>query len=387
MMSFIAFGEQDARNLRDLAPLVQPAASRIVETFYKHISTHPTTRIVLADRDAGGVRLREALTSWIRHLFCGTYDGNYFEKCAGVGRTHVSVGLGQHLMLAGLEIIRQELVQVIRRSVPPNLEEKLASLHKLLALDAAVTLEAYKESYSAQVRQTERDLVQDRLTQAEHLAQIGALAASIAHEVKNPLAGISGAIQVIRKDLAPNDPRRPIIAEVLGQIDRLDSAVKDLLLYARPNPPSIRPCDLNSIIDRVLKLLSAEPDMHDIKVEFRPEPHLPPIHADEAQFEQVLINLVLNAAQASREGDTVHITTASSDSTVRLTIRDHGHGMDELVRRRMFEPFFTTKAKGTGLGLSICRKIVEAHHGRTTIESRLGEGTTVLVDMPREPAQ
>ena len=287
-------------------------------------------------------------------------------------------------MLAGVEFLRQELVRVVRRNNLPQPEAKLASLHKLLALDSGLMLESYKEAYSARVRETERNLVQDKLTRAEHLAEIGSLAASIAHEVKNPLAGISGAIQVIRKGLEPDDPRRPIIAEVLGQIDRLDSAVKDLLLYARPNPPRIRQCDLDAIINRMLKLLGTEPDLQPVRVDYQSDRDLPPLPADEAQIEQVLMNLLLNAAQASREGDTISINVAANDSFLRLVLRDNGRGMDEIVRRRMFEPFFTTKARGTGLGLSICRKIVEAHHGRIDIETELGEGTTVTVDLPTE---
>jgi len=384
MKTFIGFGQEDAENLRALAPVIRPAVAEIVEHLYQEISRHAATREALAGSEARAARLRQSLTLWINSLFSGSYSQEYLKERAAVGQTYGRVELDQRFMLAGVEFLRQELVGVVRRSNLAQPEAKLASLHKLLTLDSGLMLESYKEAYSARVRETERSLVQDKLTRAEHLAEIGSLAASIAHEVKNPLAGISGAIQVIRKGLEPDDPRRPIIAEVLGQIDRLDSAVKDLLLYARPNPPRIRQCDLDAIINRMLKLLGTEPDLQPVRVDYQSDRDLPPLPADEAQIEQVLMNLLLNAAQASREGDTISINVAANDSFLRLVLRDNGQGMDDIVRQRMFEPFFTTKARGTGLGLSICRKIVEAHHGRIDVETELGEGTTVTVDLPTE---
>jgi signal transduction histidine kinase len=381
----IGFTNQDAANLRQLGPLVRPAVPGIVDAFYHTISRHAATRDILAGDHAVEGRLRQSLELWINSLFSGTYDQAYANRRAVIGAAHLRVGLPQHAMFVGMEIMWQQIADLIRNSQVPQHEAQLASLHKILTIDFALILEAYKQSYSDQVRESERSLVRDKLTRAEHLAEIGSLAASIAHEVKNPLAGISGAIQVIRKGLQPDDPRRPIITEVLGQIDRLDSAVKDLLLYARPNPPRILKCDLNAIIERVLKVLRAEPDMRSIVVDFQPDPQLPPLPADEAQIEQVLINLLLNAAQASNDGDTIHLSVGVNNSSLRLVLRDHGHGMEDLVRDRMFEPFFTTKAKGTGLGLSICRRVVEAHRGRISVETQLGEGTTVTVDLPVTP--
>ena len=380
--TLVGFDRQDARNLQALAPVVRPAAVEIVERLYREVLRHPATHDLLAGNQARVARFRQALYLWINSLFGGTYDRDYVEKRAAIGQAHLRAGLDQHVLLAALEIIRRELVSVIRQSNVPQPEAKLASLHKLLAVDTGLVLESYKEGHAAQVRETERNLVRDKLTRAEHLAEIGSLAASIAHEVKNPLAGISGAIQVIQKGLEPQDPRRAVIAEVLSQIDRLDSAVKDLLLYARPNPPRIRQCDLDAIIRSVLQILGSEPDLAAVRVHYHPEPDLPPLPADQAQIEQVLINLLLNAAQASQEGDTIHLSVAANHADLRLVLRDHGRGMDQIVHQRMYEPFFTTKAKGTGLGLSICRKIVEAHHGRIAIDTRLGEGTTVTVHLP-----
>ncbi len=125
--------------------------------------------------------------------------------------------------------------------------------------------------------------------------------------------------------------------------------------------------------------------MQRVRLECVNSQSLPVIAADENQLEQVLTNLLLNAAQASPEDGLVRLTTTAQADGVRLAVEDRGHGMDEEVRRQAAEPFFTTKAKGTGLGLSICQKIVETHGGRMTIRSVVGEGTEVVVDLPAKP--
>ena len=229
LKALVGFDQQDAQNLQALAPIVRPATEEIVERLYREIRLrHPVVRDLLTTDHARAERMHQALHLWIHGLFAGSYDAQYAERRAAIGHAHLRVGLHLHVAFAAIEIIRQELVKVVRQSQLPHPEDALTSLHKLLAIDTGLIGESYKKGYAARARETERSRVRDQLTRAEHLAQIGSLAASIAHEVKNPLAGISGASQVIQKGLDPDDPRRPVIAEVLSQIDRLDSAVKDL---------------------------------------------------------------------------------------------------------------------------------------------------------------
>lgn len=385
MKHYIGFDEKDADVLRSLRAVVEPAFPAVVDRFYEAILAHRGARAVLTGGDEQLASLRKSLHQWLDELFGGNYDQAYFEKHAEIGRVHVRVGLPQHYMFTSMEIIWRELLRVVRQSGIERTAQKLTSLHKLITLELGIMVEAYKESFSAQVRHVERSLVQDRLTRAEHLAEIGSLAASIAHEVKNPLAGISGAIQVIRSGMAPDDPHRPIIAEILSQIDRLDSAVKDLLLYARPHPPRIQPCDLDAVIQRVLKILRKEPDVQRVRLEYVRDPSLSPIRADENQIEQVVMNLIQNAVQASEDGDVVHVRVNSGTDKVLLAIEDQGQGIPPHVFDRIFEPFFTTKAKGTGLGLNICRKIAEAHQGNIAVESVVGRGTLVTLKLPISP--
>jgi two-component system sensor histidine kinase HydH len=384
---YIGFAEQDAAHLRALGEYAEELVPPTVERFYHEILRHPGTRTVLTEGPEQVSRLRKRLADWLRQLLCGTYDDAYWATHAAIGRVHVRVGLPQQYMCVAMEVVWQELDRGIQRLALPDGAATCAALHKLLTLELAVMLDSYRENYSAQIRQVEREAVQEQLTEAEHLAQIGQLAASLAHEIKNPLAGISGAIQVIRDSMRSDERHRPILDEVLRQVNRLDGTVKDLLIYARPKPPRLRKCSLDQLVARALTVLREQPEMQQVHLEYVNSQTLPPIEADENQLEQLLTNLLLNAAQASPADGLVRLTTTPYADGVRLTVADHGHGMDEEVRRRAMEPFFTTKARGTGLGLPICRKIVETHGGRITIHSIVGEGTEVVVELPRrQPA-
>src|ERR1051326_8842122 len=264
-------------------------------------------------------------------------------------------------MFAAMEVIWQELSRAILSAGETAAQAQLTSLHKLLALEIGIMLQTYKESYSEQVRQVERDALHERLSRAEHLAQVGQLAASLAHEIRNPLAGISGAIQVLRGGLKADDSRQPVLEEVLGRIKRLDGTVEDLLIYARPKPPVFRALAVSRWIERVGRLLEGEPRLAHVTLERSAPTTLPEIAADPDQLEQVLINLVINAGQASPAGGKVAISAEIDRDELVLRVRDHGAGMSAEVQQRALEPFFTTKTRGTGLGLAICQQIVTSH--------------------------
>lgn len=385
MQSYVGFTAEDADRVARLSAVVAPAIPAIVERFYAVIQEQPGARDIF-DGPEQVERLKRSLTHWLGSLFCGRYDAAYAQQRSAIGQVHVRVGLPQHYMFCGMEIIWQSLAETVRAAAPPDAEACLASLHKLLTIETGLMLESYSDSYSNRIRQIERETLHERLTRAEHLAQIGQLAASLAHEIKNPLAGISGAIQVIRTGMPSSDTRRPILEEILRQIDRLDRTVKDLLIYARPKPPRRQKCDLAAVIARILTLLREEPELQHVRIEAGGQPVLPPVDADEHQIEQLLLNLVLNAAQASRPGDAIRVRTAADDSMLELAVIDRGHGMAADVLQRATEPFYTTKARGSGLGLPICQKIVEGHGGELKIESELGQGTTVRVRLPLRAA-
>ena len=385
---YVRFDARDAANVRSLAGVVERHLPDLVERFHREILREPEARQALVIGSEPAERLRGTLTTWLQSLFGGAYGAAYVQQRVQIGQVHVRLGLKQRYMCAAMEVIRQELKHAVLAAGVPGAEAKLDSLQKLLALESALIVESHYGVFAEQVRESERSAVQERLTRAEHLAEIGQLAASLAHEIKNPLAGISGAIQVIRDATSPEHPHRPILGEVLRQINRLDRTVKDLLVYARPLPPRFDRCDLERVIERLTTLLQREPAMQHVHFDYRCEPGCPAeIEADENQIEQLLMNLVLNAAHASDAGGTVAVTTRPIAASVQIEVQDFGHGMDEETCRRALEPFFTTKARGTGLGLPICRRIVESHGGTLSIRSIVGKQTTVTVQLPHRQQQ
>ncbi len=380
---FLRFGPADAANLRSLAEPAERLLPAVVERFYDVVLADPRARSVLSGGDAQVERLRETLTDWLGGLFGGVYDSAYLESRFQIGVTHVRVGLPQKYMPLAMEVVRRSLVDGLREKPIPELDAKLRSLQKLLTIDLTVMLESYQQLRSEQIRELERNAVAAKLSRAEHLAEIGQLAASLAHEIKNPLAGISGAIQVIGDSLEAESPYRSVVHDILGQISRMDATVKDLLLYARPTPPRPSVCAVARLVPRVLALLREEPALRNVRVEFHNSDAAATLCADEGQLEQLLMNLILNAAHATADGGLIDVEATCRGDRTLLIVRDHGIGMPPEVQAKALDPFFTTKAKGTGLGLAICRRIAESNGGSISLESEPNKGTIVTVDLPR----
>jgi len=385
MKRLIDLAAGDAALLRAMAGEVEPLIPAVTQRFYDQLLSHPDARTVFTEGEPQIIRLRGLIGVWLRNLFGGTYDAAYFEQQLAIGVAHVRVGLAQQYMVLGIELLRQELESQLRKAGVTNLDRKLRAINKVLTLDLAVMLEGYKERYSDRIRRSERSALEEQLTRAEHLAEIGKLAASLAHEIKNPLAGISGAIQVMRDGMTSDDPHRGIVTEILAQISRLDATVKDLLIYARPTKPRRKPVSLHTVVTRVMTLLREEPAIQRVVLAYDAPLVDIAVEADEAHVEQLLMNLVINAAHASSDGQTVRVavTGDSHDGQARLIVTDDGTGMPPHVREQAFEPFFTTKAKGTGLGLAICYSLVTANEGTIELESAVGKGTRVVVSLPR----
>jgi signal transduction histidine kinase len=225
-----------------------------------------------------------------------------------------------------------------------------------------------------------------QLERADRLASIGEMAAGIAHEIKNPLAGISAAVSIIRDDLDADDPRSGILTEVLQQVQRLDKAVNDLLFFGKPSVPELACIDIGTVIETTLKFASQHRGVMHIEKRLDFAPGLPTVYADGKQMQQVFLNLILNAFQAMNEGGTLTITTSLSSHDgrdyVRIDVADTGPGIPPQIREKIFSPFFTTKAQGTGLGLPICHKLVNLHNGFITVSSGEPSGTVFTIELP-----
>lgn len=227
---------------------------------------------------------------------------------------------------------------------------------------------------------TARKRAEEELRNQEALARLGQMAAVVAHEVKNPLAGIAGAIGIIGNRLPSDSPDRQVVASILQRVDALNARVQDLLLFARPTPPRFASVPVGPLLQETADLLRRDPRFAEIR--FGLSGDTPTIRADPQQLKEVLFNLLLNAAQATDGAGRIDVSVAVNGDHCRIEIRDDGPGISADVRQRMFEPFFSTKSQGTGLGLSIAKRVVEAHGGAIEVDSPEGAGARVRVALP-----
>ncbi len=230
---------------------------------------------------------------------------------------------------------------------------------------------------------TARKRQEAQLREQAALARLGEMAAVVAHEVKNPIAGIRGALQVIQSRLPAAQRDRAILSEIISRLDALNAIVQDLLVFARPRQLRAEQVDVAAVINRTAELLRRDPAL--AGVELRLHGSAPMIAADHEQLLIALQNIILNAAQAMNGRGAIDVWLTPSDGQVGLAIADHGPGMPAEVRERAFEPFFTTKHRGTGLGLPTAKRIIDAHGGTMRIDVPPEGGTVVSIELPIAP--
>lgn len=227
---------------------------------------------------------------------------------------------------------------------------------------------------------TARKRTEEKLREQAALARLGQMAAVVAHEVKNPIAGIRGALQVIASRMPPDSRDKPVVGDIIARLDALNGIVHDLLIFARPRALRSEPVDLRSLIQGTLGLLRRDPAYVSLDVEVAGDDAV--IAADAEQLQIVLQNVIINAAQAMGGTGRITISIRRDDGEWTMSIADQGPGMPPEVREKVFEPFFSTKHRGTGLGLPIARRIAEAHGGRIDIDTPATGGTTVTIALP-----
>lgn len=227
-----------------------------------------------------------------------------------------------------------------------------------------------------EAREEIQSLHATQMQRVEKLATLGQVAAGLAHEIKNPLAGIKGAIQVIASEPGQSESIKEVYEEMLVQLSRMEKTVRDLLDFARPSPPSKRVTDLNDMVSSVASLISRQKDAKPIDVEENLGHRLPKAMLDPDQIHQALLNIALNAVQAMPGGGTLTFSTWDRNGDLGITVTDTGPGIEKERQDKIFEPFYTTKHKGTGLGLSIVKSVVQANGGTISVSSEVGKGTS-----------
>jgi PAS domain S-box-containing protein len=239
------------------------------------------------------------------------------------------------------------------------------------------------------------------LQRAAQLSFVGELAAGLAHEIKNPLAGIQGAVDILIRRRDKNDPEREVLEGMRHEVERIDNTVRALLDRARPRLKSVRSTSLSQIVGRAVNLArgqvaNAAADGRVISVDFAPPKDALTIPIDPAQIEDAVLNLIINAIESADSNGQVKILVARSENNraedyegaeAVIEVSDNGRGISEEDLNRIFNPFFTTRPGGTGLGLPAVRRIVRAHGGRVEVKSSPGEGSTFTIHLPFDPPQ
>ncbi|HXM21464.1 MAG TPA: ATP-binding protein [Terriglobales bacterium] len=221
-----------------------------------------------------------------------------------------------------------------------------------------------------------------QMSRAEHLATLGELATGLAHEIRNPLAGIAGVIEIVGRDLPSTSPARAVVKDVRLEITRISRTLTDLLETARPRRPEVRRRNLNTTAEHAVMLARQQVLSRPIKIELQKMPDLPEVEHDSDQIHQVLLNLLLNSVQAMGRGGIVRVEIGSRDGYASVVVSDTGRGISPQNLPNIFRSFYTTKGDGTGLGLSLAHRIVEDHHGRIEVSSVVGQGSKFTVLLP-----
>ncbi|MFA6498770.1 MAG: ATP-binding protein, partial [Desulfurivibrionaceae bacterium] len=240
---------------------------------------------------------------------------------------------------------------------------------------------------------TVRTQTEEALQRSRQLAMVGQMAAGLAHEIKNPLAGIKVSMEVLMDELVLSPEDKAIFARTVGEVQRIESLLKNLLNYARTPRPVFSRIALNQQLENSMRnaaLLLKSPEYAATNrkgLEFvrNLDPDLSIITADPSQMQQVILNLLLNAMEATPAGGTITVSTRPGrGETVEMVIADTGKGLSEEACTKIFQPFYTTKPKGSGLGLAITKRLVEQHHGKIEVASLLGQGTAFTITLPVE---
>lgn len=371
LFEYVGFGHEDAEVLATIGPLVSPAFDEIVTEFYLAVERTPRAMAVFREGHSQIERQKARLKEWLEEVFGGVYDRAYLERRTRIGQVHMRIRLEQRYMFGGMNLVRRGLHAALDAAdADADLGHRgHIAVDKICDVELAIMLEIYRDHHVAQQRAQER------------LATLGQLAASIGHELRNPLAVMSTSTHLLRKRLDQNGHALKHIDKIQRQIDISERIIGDLLALAGDRPPQLERVDLAALVRDVCDSLAAT-DRVEIHTHLCES--LPGLWVDGGQLRQVLLNLLTNAIQAvETERGQVEIRARIDDKDhLTLDVLDDGPGFPEGMLDRVFEPLFTTKSDGIGLGLALCARIVEKHGGTIRAHHREGGGAHVAIRIP-----
>jgi len=233
--------------------------------------------------------------------------------------------------------------------------------------------------------------IQEEMLKMDRLVSLGKLASGIAHEIRNPLAGIKTTAQALGEEMSKDDPKREYLNRITKEIDRLNELLKTFFSFAKPQTLLLAPCHIKEIINAIIPFLIKEIADNGIRFEETYHPQLPKIRVDKIQMHQAFLNLFLNAIQAMPNGGELKIEANpvilispenSRQNFIKVVVSDSGKGIPPQILPKIFDPFFTTKPKGIGLGLSITYQIIKKHGGTIKVHSQWEKGTSFIINLP-----
>ena len=303
------------------------------------------------------------------------------------------LGLLAGVLEAGFALLLVAVVWLVARSIVTPLRRLVLAAERIRGGELGATVQVDRMDELGELGRTFNQMSQElrssnariqelhdqEMRRAAQLASVGELASGIAHEIKNPLIGVSSGLDLLGKRVAITEPTETLIDQMRGQLRRIEVAIRDLLSYARPKDPRVIWTDLNLLADRVVRLIAPQAERSGVRVETRLSPHVSRVQVDPELMTQTLVNLALNGIQAMEPGGVLTLTTMRAGDAVQLEIRDTGPGIPAERLDSIFRPFFTTKHQGTGLGLAISRGIVERHGGQLRVRSTPGEGAAFTI--------
>jgi signal transduction histidine kinase len=350
-------------------------------------------------------RPREELLGTVTEAFDANYQVLVHKNYAPIDhfirkitRLRLSAGFSLSGVQNAFELFREIVLLLMARDLSAQMiDQFITPLNHCLAYTIHRFSDYFQEMHEKTIREHNlhlEELVRDRtaaLIESERMATIGQITTSLSHEIRNPLSAVKMNLQILRKnlDLSGNDQRRLEIS--LGEVVRLEGILKELLDFAKPLRIQHSPCDVNQILAAAIELLEIKFEEKGIRILKSFDPHIPMIAADREKLGQALINLLLNALEASDSPTMVQVTSRYAghphNPAIDVCIKDQGHGIPRDLLCHIFEPFFSTKSRGTGLGLTNTRRIITAHGGTVEASIREAPGVSFNVRLPAVAGQ
>lgn len=380
----------DNDSVVDLAALAEAMnvftrATSTMEEAYRRLEE----RVQSLDKELAEKNRRLALTTeYLSNLLESISDGFVAIDAANV-ITHFNRAAAAILGYAPEEIIGRNFTEVFGRDflqpAIPGVTHLRAKSGRMVPVNERNSPVSDRQRRRLGYAKTFQDLseiiaLREQMRQVDRLAAIGEMAASVAHEIRNPLGGIRGFAALLARDLADDDARRRLVEKIIAGAESLDKVVNELLEYTRPVELRLRPVSCAEVVDAAMAFI--DPGPKHVNLRNAVDPGLK-ILGDPEKLRQVFLNILLNAVQSIEETGEARVYAEADERLVTIVFADTGCGMTPEQRERMFSPFYTTKEKGTGLGLAVSLKIVEAHGGAIEAVSEPGRGTAVSVVLPR----